>query len=124
MSSNTDSLAHFEFSDVFADFDNSSNDFVTGNDKLGLPWSPAARDGVVVLRVRMIHSQIGKHGTERSASVPGGQRERPTHRSTNTTAFDVDGDTVVLEGLKLVLGDLEVLAISADPMLPLCAKRN
>jgi len=49
LSSNTDSLSELEFSDVLADLDNSSDDLVAGDDELGLPWAPAAGDGVVVL---------------------------------------------------------------------------
>jgi hypothetical protein len=49
LGSNTDSLSDLELGDVLADLDDLANDFVARNDKLGLPGTPSARDGVVVL---------------------------------------------------------------------------
>jgi len=78
LGSNTDTLADFELGHFGADLGDLANDLVSSHDKLGLPRSPTARDGVVV-------------------------------RTADTAALDIDGNTVILERLELVLLDLKVL---------------
>lgn len=50
LGSNTDSLADLELGDFRSDFYDLADDLVTRDDKVWrLPWSPTARNGVVVL---------------------------------------------------------------------------
>lgn len=48
LGADTDTLSDLELLDVLADLNDFADNLVAGDDKLGLPRAPAARDGVVV----------------------------------------------------------------------------
>jgi hypothetical protein len=48
LSSYTDTLSDLKFGDGFSDFDDFADNFMTSHHELGLPWTPAPTDSVMI----------------------------------------------------------------------------